>query len=299
MTLTKIMFSAAASIMLASCGLIKDDVEPCSVTQRLSFTYEYNMLYKDLFRSTVSSLHLYAFDSEGILRWQKADAGEHLSEYGYDIDLNECPEGVYTFIVWGGKHDGIPTTSHFKLPDLIPGVSTITDLNCRMHREDYDGTIGMQNKDLSPLYYGKLDNVEIFSAENADRHISQRYKIDLMKDTNLITVVLENEDGTLADINEYRLSTMESNGLMDHNNTLLDDRDILFLPWHKNRDPGARRSKLQARNERDAGKNDHRTPCDRPQDMADRCGQRRQTGGENAILRNCPHDQRLLHETHV
>lgn len=101
----KLYGTAMAAILalgLTSCdNWVYDDLDPCTVTYRLKFTYDYNMKYADAFPAEVRSVNVWAFDSEGRLAWQGEASGASLADKDFYLTMDVAP-GTYSFLAWGG-----------------------------------------------------------------------------------------------------------------------------------------------------------------------------------------------------
>lgn len=101
----KYIISATMALTAWSCGLINEDLDPCTVDYKVKFTYDRNMLYTDAFATQVESVSLFVFDKEGNLVWKGSDNGEALTRPGYTMTLPLEP-GDYDMIAWCGLNEG-------------------------------------------------------------------------------------------------------------------------------------------------------------------------------------------------
>ncbi len=224
---------AATIAPLASCNMFHEDLPPCEVNHNLRFRWERNMLFTDAFEGNVSSVEVYGFDSEtGVLAFTRKESAETLWSNNNSMSLSGVAPGEYDLVAWCGLVPEGEDDPSFVLPDLQVGVSTLDELNCRMEREiNTDGT-HHSSSDLYDLYHGKLDNVVIYSPDDSEHNMdSYTYTVDLTKDTNRVRIILQQLSGDDIDPMNFTYTIEESNGLLHHDNSLLDDEMITYHPW--------------------------------------------------------------------
>lgn len=109
---------------LVSCNSIVYDYEgDCSVTYRLKFRYDRNLKWADAFANEVTSVHVYAFDKDGVLVWQKAERMDPATAGTYSM-LLDMPAGDYRLLAWCGlENDGTHAES-FSVP-LVHEAGTV------------------------------------------------------------------------------------------------------------------------------------------------------------------------------
>lgn len=221
------LFAATVCLLvMQSCdSVIYDDEGDCSVTYRVAFRYDLNMKWADAFANEVKSVHLYAFDSEGVLVWQGADRGDALAAPGYTMTLPLGP-GSYRLVAWGGLDNGLGDAESFSVPALREGVSRIDELQCRLRR-DYIDHEPTSNKKLAPLFHGILDvTLPDISTEGGDYTCT----MPLTKNTNHVRIILQHLSGEPVDPADFTFTIEEENGLMAHDNRLLPDELITYRP---------------------------------------------------------------------
>lgn len=225
----------AAAATLSSCdGVIYEDLDPCSADYSLRFRWDHNMLFADAFKENVGSVAVFGFDADSEkLAWQINEKGEVLATDGYAMSLNGIKPGNYKVVAWCGlENDGIRDES-FKVPEMVIGQSTLTDLTCRMEREvRVDGT-HHSSSDLYDLYHGVVDNVLIEDANTPDKSGNHIYTVNLKKDTNRVRIILQQLSGEDVNADDFTYTIEESNGYLNHDNSLLDDETITYHPWQK------------------------------------------------------------------
>lgn len=212
--------------MAVSCSNILDEeVEDCSVEYRVKFKYDHNMKFADAFSNEVRSVTLYAFDQDGKFVYQRTEQGDMLGEEGYTMPVEVNP-GDYRFVTWAG----LEGEESFSVPVLTQGESTIDELTCRMNRISHraDGT-AIVNEDLKPLWHGEVTN-HSFTSRVA---MQQVLTIPLVKNTNNVRIVLQHLSGEAVDVSKFNFTITDDNGLMDYDNSLLDDEMLTYQAWRK------------------------------------------------------------------
>jgi hypothetical protein len=181
------------------------------------------MKYADAFANEVRSVTLYAFDKEGKFVYQRTEQGDILGEDGYMMPL-EVEAGDYRFVTWAG----LEGEESFSVPVLTQGVSTIDELTCRMNRisKRSDGT-AIINEDLKPLWHGEVTE-HSFTSRAA---MNQELTIPLVKNTNNVRIVLQHLSGSPVDVDKFTFSITDENGLMDYDNSLLEDEKLTYYAW--------------------------------------------------------------------
>lgn len=247
---TRVVVAMLLLLSLVSCdNLIYDYEGDCTVSYRLRFRYDMNLKWADAFANEVRSVHLYAFDKEGVLVWQNAERvnPQVAADYSMMLDL---PAGSYKLIAWCGLDNGGERAESFTVPDMTVGVSRQEELTCRLNRFSDAADAAYSDTRLHPLFHGTLD-VELPSDEDGGDYT---YTMPLTKNTNHIRVILVHLSGEETDVNKFTFRIEDKNGLMAHDNSLLPDVGITYRPWAvqnsaaalgKGDDPAGRASVVQ------------------------------------------------------
>lgn len=204
-----------SSLVMTSCDSFNEDLPECRLF--VKFKYDYNMEFADAFHAQVDKVELYVFDKDGKFLFRQAEEGAVLSTGDYLMPV-VLPVGQYQFMAWAGAHDSYDITS------LEKGVSTITDLQLQLKREESL----IIDKELEPLWYGEILQVDFTGTTD------QTEVVNLIKDTNKVRFVFQgrNEDSWGVDVNAYDYEIIESNGYLAHDNSLLDDDVLSYRPYH-------------------------------------------------------------------
>ena len=217
------LFSAS----LASCDSIYDDLPECRTEHRLSFEYDYNMKFADAFPAEVNSISVWAFDKQGKPVWKTRQSGDALREKGFFVDLPLQP-GVYDFVAWGGLKE----TPAFSLPTESPSAMTDLSLSLKLKGATKAGDAPslFSNEKFEGVYHALLRDVEITYNPNADE--VQDVRLDLMKDTKYVKVLLQNLDGTemrKEDLSVY--ITADNSELAYDNAVVVGIPEFRYEPW--------------------------------------------------------------------
>ena len=190
----------------------------------ISFKYDYNIKFANAFANEVNSIALYVFDEEDTLIDQLTTTDkEALSDDKFEMVLQLDP-GEYRLLAWGGLMN---EESFDLLANAEIGKTKLQELQVRMHRDHNANGDAVVEKDLLPLYHGSMEIV-VDDVEGTYKHT-----MSLMKDTNVVRILLNELSGHEADADDFIFEIEDSNGLYDWDNTLLDDEQITYKAWYK------------------------------------------------------------------
>lgn len=221
----------AAMVMLPlaafeSCDSVIYDYEgDCAVTYRLKFRYDKNLKWADAFANEVSSVHLYAFDRAGTLVWHCDEKIDPATAHDYSI-LLDLPAGDYKLLAWCGLRNDGEREENFTVPDVQVGKTSMEQLQCTMNRK-YDEAGAYSEAHLYRLFHGRLD----VSLPTNDDGGDYEYTMPLTKNTNHIRVILHHLSGEDLDASDFIFRIDDENGLMAHDNELMEDENINYRPW--------------------------------------------------------------------
>ncbi len=199
-------------------GNCSEDIEGGEVIYQVQFKYDYNMDYADAFTQEVNHVTLYVINDSGHIVWQRTEEGSALAREGYVMKV-EVEPGNYSLLAWCGTTD--------KNSFSVPSATTVTDLQCRLNRNYTTEGTAYSDTDLDRWFYGYLDSQRFPEAEG-----TYLYTVSLVKDTNVFHIALEYPDGGEVDVEKFFFTITADNGLMDWDNSLLDDEDINYYAWH-------------------------------------------------------------------
>ena len=216
----------ATMLGMASCesGLIFEGEGDCGVDYRIRFKYDYNIKFADAFAHEVNSVVLYVFDENDTLVQEIATTDKAaLASGNFEIPLELLP-GRYTLLAWGGLME---EESFDLLPTTVVGLTTLQEMQVKMHRQyDAEGNATV-SEDLLPLFHGTMP------LEVSDAPGTYTETMSLIKNTNVIRILLHEMSGHDVDADKFIFEINDSNGLYDWDNTLLSDEMITYSAWHQ------------------------------------------------------------------
>ncbi len=216
----------AAVLTASSCenGLIFEGEGDCGVYYRIRFKYDYNIKFADVFANEVNSIALYVFDENDILVDEIATADKQaLSSSSFEITL-ELEPGKYTLMAWGGLMN---EKSFDMLAQTEIGKTKLQELQVKMHRQYDEEGRARVSEDLLPLFHGTMP------LEVTEKSGSYTETMSLMKNTNVIRILLHEISGQDIDADKFIFEINDDNGLYNWDNTLLDDEMITYSAWHQ------------------------------------------------------------------
>ncbi len=219
MAVTTLLAAVTCCMVLCSCdNAIYDGEGDCSVHYKVKFRDNYNMSYADAFAHEVNSITLYLIDESGDVVWQKTDAGSALAEDDYMMDV-DVKQGTYSLLAWGGTTD----KSSYTFANSAFG----SELTCTLNRQYDTKRNALVYSDLDGLFHGYAADVEF-----PDEPGTYYYTLPLVKNTNNVTVVLQQLTGDMLDADKFRFYITTANGKMDWDNSLLPDETITYYAWN-------------------------------------------------------------------
>lgn len=218
---------AISAMTLSSCdSVIYNGEGDCDPRYSLCFKFTKNMLNTDAFGSQVTDLHVAVYDKQGNLLFTKSDTRMPTEENEYRMPVDLKP-GSYDIIAWcEGKpiasdavsftlrgqaaYDHISTSGAFFEPLGMPGNRYF-------------------QSDLTPLYYGRIQDVTCSEKDYGDIALPA---IPLTKDTNYITVMLQNLGGQPLEPDMLTFTVTGANSELDWKNDLTaTETEFDYHPW--------------------------------------------------------------------
>ncbi|MCH5240471.1 MAG: FimB/Mfa2 family fimbrial subunit [Muribaculaceae bacterium] len=257
--------------LFSSCKMINEDFPECSelarVYTRVTFIYDYNMRYTDLFDSHVGSVYLYVFDSEGtyLYRREKNKVNmEDINHPDFSImfdDSEILPGHRYQFVaIAQGNHAGYDAsleTPGFQIPEdtpMIPGVSKIEDYRLKLDRDD-DGTYdfgivnfkdayGNNSQMMDTIWSTKPDEVQVANIPTIEYVLSVEkipdvyvdVEIPMMRITNAVKVNLVHDsfdENTDVDLYNILIDFPNGNGTIDFTGTTYPAQELYYRALRK------------------------------------------------------------------
>ena len=209
--------AALMSVAGTSCERIYDDLDPCSHGVSLRFVYDYNMEYADAFPKKVDCLTVFVYDGEGNHVATHTVVGSELQDEHFRMKL-DLEEGDYTFVAYGGM--ACERHSFDFAPQPQPGAR-LDDLTVALDR---DCLTNPDRKKLHDLYWGTL------ALRTADLY--QEGVVKLMKNTNNIRIVLQQQHGEPVDDKDFTFEIQDDNTLFrGSDNDLIGAGVVTYTPW--------------------------------------------------------------------
>lgn len=206
---------------LSSCGMIYEDEGDCNTYCDVRFVYDRNMEFADAFASKVEAVDLYVFDADGKFLRQVSERGDALKADGYRMPLDLQP-GRYTVLAWCGLDGELDS---YDVPDATPGVTSLEEMQCRLADREAAG---------AETRIGRIDNLfhGMTTFDLPDEEGRHTYTVELTKNTNNVRVVLANTSGEALNADDFVFSITDENGLLAHDNSVLDDELLTYRPFY-------------------------------------------------------------------
>ena len=218
------MVVAMAAVSSCDNGLIFEGEGDCGIYYRIRFKYDYNIKYADAFANEVNSIALYIFDENDVLVNEITTTDKQaLSSGTFEISL-ELEPGKYTLLAWGGLMN---EESFDMLAETTVGVTKIQELQVKMHRQHNANGEANVSDDLLPLFHGTMP------LEVSDIPGTYNETMSLMKNTNVVRILLHEMSGHNVDADKFIFEIRDSNGLYNWDNSLLNDEMITYSPWRQ------------------------------------------------------------------
>lgn len=215
------------SSLLSSCdSVIYDDQGDCSVHYTVPVVFKENHYGMNVLAAEVTSVTMYVYDAKGDFVLRKTESGENLKQQDYKMELGVLP-GHYSLLVWA---EGTPS--------YTPAVSfaigggdrpaSMSELSASLPlKTDVTGALYI-DQDIVPLYHGYLADVEFPDTYGT----VVLPELELMKDTHIINVSLENIEGTEIAPDALTVSIEADNSRLDCLNTPLTEPAFRYRPWY-------------------------------------------------------------------
>ena len=211
-----------SSFALSSCNNpVFDDEGDCEPHYYVQYIYDMNMEWHDTFGSQVNSVKLFVLDPEtgNVVDIYTENDPATLATPGYRMPVDLKP-GTYEFIAWCGLENNMEN-----LFTLNEGITHRDHISCRMDRQ-YEGSLAFQDKQLHDVFHGKVNQT---LPDQEGEHV---VIIHLIKDTNNINLSMQHVSGEPLTIDMFSVTMSEGNGYLAHDNSILDDENIEYRPWH-------------------------------------------------------------------
>ena len=220
-----ILLAAFVCLFAACDSLVYDEEGNCVVSYRLRFVYNMNLKWADAFPSEVHSVHLYAFNSNGLFVKEFVANGEAVDSEDYRMEL-ELEPGKYTLVAWCGMENEGVTEKSFTVPQPVAGQTRLEELTCSLNVRSDDTAARFSDSMLRFLYHGILE-VDLPKVYNGDFE----YTMYLTKDTNHIRIILQQLSGEDMDPEEFTFEIEDANDILGYDNRMLATQPVIYRPW--------------------------------------------------------------------
>ncbi len=193
---------------LAGCNTLQEDYSHCPQGAYLRFHYTLNTSYSDLLAQQVNTLDIFAYHiSDGTLAQHVHVAARNL-DAAQGIKLLLDP-GSYRIVVWG----------NYAPADHILSVhENCEEVKLRLNNNDGDVTT------LCSLFHA-MTELEVV------RNSETRREMYLTKNTNAVHVIMEEVNGTGADLSAFTVTLTGTNGIYNYDNSLAAECPSLPLNY--------------------------------------------------------------------
>lgn len=203
--------------LFSSCDWVNDDLSNCPTGTWLKLSYTYNILNVDAASTQVGDITILAFDKNDKYV-DRLDVDSVALHQGYCMVRVPFPEGTYRLLIWGGISD----SRQYQLPNLTVGQTDRKSLNISLACDENNQTNGK----LKALFHSSLDNVTV----------SEDYQVitaELVKDTNYFSCILQDEDNTPLQAEDFSFTLESANGVIDYANMPVGTTTVGYLPYQQ------------------------------------------------------------------
>ena len=138
----------------------------------------------------------------------------------------DLPAGDYRLLAWCGLRNDGKRDESFSVPEVSIGRTRIEEVQCALNRM-YDEAGAYSDERLYRLFHGSMD-VSLPTDEDGGTY---DYTMPLTKNTNHIRIIMQHLSGEDVNKDDFTFRIDDENGLMAHDNELMDDENITYRPW--------------------------------------------------------------------
>ena len=222
----RLTVAAFAALTLLSCdSIIYDSEGDCSVHYRVPLRYTRNILSSDALASEVTSVSLYLFDARGRLAYSAVTPVADIVAAGGAVPVDVAP-GTYDIIAWARGDSPVSGAAAFAV-DNAGSPSAPADLTCSLPAGD--GSQRTIAADIHRLYHAMASGVTFPDTYgNVDV-----VPLDMMKDTNVIRVMLQHYRHEELDKDDFRFAVYDDNAVLAHDNSPIAGNPVVYREWSK------------------------------------------------------------------
>lgn len=246
---------AIATLGVASCSWMDEDLEPCDNTVRVHLVYDYNIQRADMFSDHVGEVRLFVVDDvTGAVVRDTVVSNKHNSNaialhpgsQTYYIDFRNLPtERSYRFVAYALQKPEAETKAgsadkfNITAPAQGENISKLRVQLSRSATADAEGryVVNAPKCGLDTLWMTQVKDKALYVPAPNGHHQLIEERVSMIRDTKYMTVSLvQLEESKKADIHheDFRLEVVATNGLLAWNNEVLIDTDparLCYVPF--------------------------------------------------------------------
>ena len=223
------------TLLMASCSLMHDDLEPCDTGVYLHFRYDYNTQRANLFNDHVGGIVVMVYDKDGkfIMRQDAFNTAAEapIRRHDFAVHLNLQP-GDYQFIAIANQkryEDALATKgAKFRIHAHTAGedmtkFNTVLDRTSAGEIDEVDCSAP-----LDTLWHGMSQHLTTVRDLQATHDT-----ISLVRDTKQLTISLHHVDAPAnISADDFGYEVIADNGHFNYDNSLASDSKLRYTPFH-------------------------------------------------------------------
>lgn len=207
---------------LTSCDAIYEDQSGCAINYRVAFRFVKNVLQADAFGSQVTTVHLNIYDKAGKLVYSKSEARNVSEINDYFMEVEVMP-GTYDLLAWCEGESLAPDAVRFSLGD----GAAMSDFDAVLPLSGSAPSLS-SSKDIHRLFHGMSMDVDFPEAWG----MTTVGPVYLTRDTNHLSVLLQNVDGNPLDASEFTFEISGKNNCLSWRNEVMPaSENFVYTPW--------------------------------------------------------------------
>lgn len=215
---------AMAAVATSCESMVYEEEGDCELRNHLVFRFTKNVLDADAFGPQVTEINLALYDKSGRLVMHHKENREPTTANDFYIDV-DVPAGKYDAIAWCGGRALSEDAVSFTLSGQSDGDSMTASV-AQLPLVS-DGNTLCSDRDIRRLYHGLVRDIVVADTFGT----VELGPIYLTKDTNHITVSLQNIDGGEIDPRNISIELEGRNSNLAWDNSLAGDTKFIYRPW--------------------------------------------------------------------
>ncbi len=210
-----------ALIGFSSCSAVFDDLQECPRGVIMKFVFDYNLERINSFSSQVDCLTIFLFDADGNLVERRTETTDVLKDENWRM-IFDLPAGEYIAVAYGGMEcEKASFSTILKSED----IKTIEDLEVLTNPDHIGSHENPPTTHLHDHFHGYL---KFMVHEGTDY---DHEKMKMMRNTNHLRIVLQHQNNTPVDHNDFKFEVIDDNTKFDHKNNIIPNQEITYTPW--------------------------------------------------------------------